>query len=32
VRDYYGPNYPRLQQIKHEIDPTGFFRSPFTVE
>jgi hypothetical protein len=31
VQDFYGSNYDRLRTIKHEVDPTGFFRSPFTV-
>jgi FAD/FMN-containing dehydrogenase len=31
VHDYYGANYPRLQQIKAHYDPGDFFTSPFTI-
>jgi hypothetical protein len=29
--DYYGPNLPRLRRIKAEVDPSGFFRSAYTL-
>lgn len=28
---YYGANLDRLRRIKAAVDPTGFFRSPYTV-
>ncbi len=31
VASYYGPNYARLQSVKHAVDPTGFFTSPYTI-
>lgn len=31
VREYYGPNYARLKQIKARYDPDDFFMSPFTI-
>lgn len=29
--DYYGTNLTRLRQVKAQVDPDGFFRSPYTV-
>ncbi len=31
VASYYGRNYARLKQVKREVDPTGFFSSPYTL-
>ena len=31
LTDYYGTNLDRLRRIKTAVDPTGFFRSPYTV-
>ncbi len=31
LKSFYGGNYKRLRAIKQSVDPTGFFRSPFTV-
>ena len=31
LSDYYGANIDRLHRIKAQIDPTGFFRSPYTL-
>lgn len=29
--DYYGANLTRLRRVKAQVDPDGFFRSPYTV-
>ena len=31
LRAYYGANLARLRRIKEQVDPDGFFRSPYTV-
>jgi FAD/FMN-containing dehydrogenase len=31
VGSYYGPNFQRLKQIKSQVDPHGFFHSPYTI-
>ena len=31
ITDYYGRNAGRLRRIKHRNDPSGFFRSPYTI-
>ena len=31
VGSYYGPNYDRLRRVKAELDPGGFFTSPYTI-
>lgn len=31
IRSYYGPNYDRLRRVKAEVDPGGFFTSPYTI-
>ncbi len=31
LADYYGANLVRLRRIKSNVDPSGFFRSPYTV-
>jgi FAD/FMN-containing dehydrogenase len=31
VSSFYAGNYRRLSRIKHRVDPTGFFHSPYTV-
>jgi FAD/FMN-containing dehydrogenase len=28
---YYGPNFRRLKQIKAQVDPHGFFHTPYTI-
>jgi FAD/FMN-containing dehydrogenase len=28
---YYGPNFQRLKQIKAQVDPHGFFHTPYTI-
>ncbi len=32
VRSYYGPNYDRLRRVKADVDPGGFFASPYTID
>jgi FAD/FMN-containing dehydrogenase len=31
LASYYGPNLQRLKQIKAQVDPHGFFHTPYTV-
>jgi len=31
VSTYYGANYPRLQSVKKQYDPTNFFRTAYTL-
>jgi FAD/FMN-containing dehydrogenase len=32
VASYYGPNLHRLRQIKAQVDPHGFFHTPYTID
>jgi hypothetical protein len=32
VASYYGPNLQRLRQIKAQVDPHGFFHTPYTID
>jgi hypothetical protein len=31
LRSYYGGNVQRLRQIKSQVDPHGFFHTPYTI-